>query len=116
MKARCYNPRYGSYSLYGGRGIAVCERWRTSFEDFLADMGRKPTPSHTIDRIDSEGHYDPTNCRWATATEQARNRSCTKMVDFEGARIPLAEACERLGISYAQGRRKFRDQIPGSGT
>jgi hypothetical protein len=78
MKARCHNPSHNRYHDYGGRGITVCDKWSDSFAVFLEDMGEKPTPTHSIDRIDNEGSYKPDNCRWATPTEQNRNHRIRK--------------------------------------
>lgn len=77
MRNRCLNQRAVDYAYYGGRGITICENWNT-FDGFLADMGRRPAPEYTLDRIDSDGAYEPANCRWATRKEQSRNRAYAK--------------------------------------
>lgn len=74
MKARCFNPRIRNFRNHGGRGITVCAEWRDDFDAFLAHVGRKPSPRHSLDRIDNDGNYEPGNVRWATALEQRHNR------------------------------------------
>lgn len=79
MKARCYNPNNKKYHRYGGRGITVCDRWKNSFLNFYEDMGDRPEGKNQIDRINNDGNYEPTNCRWVTYAENNRNRSTTKL-------------------------------------
>jgi len=74
MAQRCENPNTRGFKNYGGRGITVCVRWRRSFANFLADMGPRPSPFHSIDRINNDGNYTPKNCRWATKSQQRRNQ------------------------------------------
>lgn len=74
MKRRCYYEKYRKFKDYGGRGITVCKRWLNSFENFIADMGKKPTAKHTLDRINVNGNYEPGNCRWATWKQQGTNK------------------------------------------
>jgi hypothetical protein len=74
LKARCTNPKNSSFKNYGGRGITVCKRWLNSYENFLKDMGRAPSPEYSIDRVNNNGNYTPNNCRWATAKTQANNK------------------------------------------
>lgn len=77
MKQRCQNKNYTQYDRYGGRGIRVCNDWR-DFTKFYSDMGPKPSPEHSIDRIDNNGNYEPSNCRWASKLEQVQNRGINK--------------------------------------
>lgn len=96
MHTRCYNPRRKLYHRYGGRGISICQRWRKDFEAFLADMGPKPSPKHTIERIDNDGNYEPGNCRWATNEEQGQNTSRSHRITFRGETLSANAWTRRL--------------------
>lgn len=98
MKARCSNPNSESFSNYGGRGILVCERWLESFENFFADMGKRPAGC-TLERIENEGNYEPSNCRWATQSEQCNNTRRNRIVICGGASMTLANAIRIQGFS-----------------
>lgn len=74
MRSRCNNPNNDSYEYYGGRGIQVCDRWLQSFENFFSDIGVRPSSNHSLDRVDVNGNYEPSNCKWATKAEQMINR------------------------------------------
>lgn len=100
MKARCDRPTSTEYPRYGARGITVCERWRESFEAFLADMGPKPSPGHSIERHDNDGPYTPENCYWATAQDQANNRRTNTHVTLFGRTQTLAQWYRELGIKH----------------
>lgn len=91
MIQRCINPRDKAFCRYGGRGIKVCQRWRSSFDDFYADMGPRPK-GHTLERVDSNGDYTPENCKWATPAEQNNNRSICIIVEVNGERLTLKQA------------------------
>lgn len=102
MKDRCYNKSRRSYYLYGGRGIRVCERWTHSFEAFLADMGFRPSPKHTLDRFpDQNGNYEPGNCRWATREQQTRNQRNTHYITYQNETLCMTDWAQRLGIHPA---------------
>lgn len=98
---RCHNPKSTAYPYYGAKGVTVCDRWRESFESFLEDMGEKPSPDHSIDRVETTGNYDPENCRWATRKEQDQNKRNTRRIKFLGRTECLAEWARILGIPYS---------------
>lgn len=105
MLSRCTNPRADGFKDYGARGIQVCERWnrgdgkRSGFECFLLDVGPRPTRRHSLDRIDNDRGYEPTNCRWATKRQQNLNRRMTRRIKLCGAEIAFIDACEIAGLS-----------------
>lgn len=105
MRSRCFSQSDNRYARYGARGITVCDRWAT-FPKFLEDMGHKPSPRHSLDRIDNNGNYEPSNCRWATSVQQMRNRRVTKLSDDRVEEIKAATGSQssigrRFGISQS---------------
>jgi hypothetical protein len=101
FRRRCGNPKDPQYRNYGGRGITVCDRWKSSFEAFFADMGLRPGPGYSIDRFpDNDGNYAPGNCRWATRIEQARNRRTNYLLTSQGKTLCIQEWASIIGIDY----------------
>lgn len=98
MKERCLKKYNHAYKSYGGRGIVICDRWLNSFENFINDMGYKPSEKHSLDRIDNNGNYEPNNCRWATLKEQNENRRSNIWIEFRGYKKILSEWCRLFGI------------------
>lgn len=99
MKNRCSNPRDRHWPDYGGRGIRVCVRWLESFENFLADMGPRPSPKYSIDRYpNNDGNYEPGNCRWATLSEQQSNRRSCRFYTLDGETLTMEAWARRIGI------------------
>lgn len=94
---RCTNANDHAYKDYGGRGVKVCDRWQ-KFDNFYADMGERPSNNHSIDRINVNGDYEPSNCRWATTSEQQRNKRTNVKVTWRGETWVLADLCRHLGI------------------
>ena len=101
MLNRCQNCKTPAYAWYGAKGITVCDRWKQDFSAFLSDMGPKPSPLHTLDRIDGNGNYTPVNCRWATRKEQSRNRACaSRRLILDGIALPVWRWAELKGMNY----------------
>lgn len=99
MKDRCYNPNNKYFKDYGGRGIIVCDRWKNSFENFLADLGFRPSNKHSLDRIENNGIYEPSNCRWATKNQQDNNRRTSVMLTLNEQTKPLGIWAQNLSLS-----------------
>jgi len=108
MKKRCLNPQSPDYKNYGGRGIRVCNRWVHNFKDFFSDMGRCP-PGLTLERIDNNGDYEPSNCRWATRKEQGLNTRNNRRIEFNGQIKTVSEWAEIIGIPDSTLRTRLRN-------
>jgi hypothetical protein len=107
MKSRCDNPIQTGYENYGGRGIKVCERWASSFEAFLSDMGDPPDDKAQLDRVDVDGDYEPSNCRWVSPKENSRNKRTNAVIEFNGERRCMTEWAELIGITHQALRRRI---------
>ena len=101
IKSRCSNPNNKSVGDYGARGIAVCQRWLESFQNFFDDMGPRPSPAHSIERIENECGYSPGNCIWATRIQQANNRRANRRLTVDGKVLTVAQAAREFGIRYS---------------
>ena len=101
MIERCHGSGGSSFSNYGGRGIQVCDRWRYSFLSFLSDMGERPGPEYSIDRINNSGHYSPENCRWVTRLAQSNNRRSNVVITYEGKTMTAAQWSRVTGVKSA---------------
>ena len=98
MVRRCHDPSFKHFKNYGGRGIAVCARWRESFAAFVSDVGPRPSPAHTLDRKDNDGNYEPGNVRWATKSQQARNTRFNRLLTARGKTQTLEEWAIETGL------------------
>ena len=96
MKQRCFNPNHKAYSDYGGRGITIYDRW-LNFENFLADMGSRPTAKHSLDRIDNNADYSSENCRWATKTEQDNNKRTNHLITIGNETKTMTQWAKKMG-------------------
>jgi hypothetical protein len=98
IKDRCYNPNRPEYKLYGGRGVVMCDEWKNDFTAFYRDMGVRPTPQHSVERIDTNGNYEPSNCRWATRVEQQNNMRKNVHVEYKGEVLTLGQLWRRTEV------------------
>jgi len=99
MIARCFNPKTKNYHNYGGRGITVCDRWKESIANFIFDMGIPDNKSLTLERINVNGNYEPSNCKWASMKDQQRNKRNNNVIEFNGESLCMSEWCEKLGLN-----------------
>jgi hypothetical protein len=107
MRSRCNNKKHPHYHDYGGRGIEVCKRWN-KFENFYVDMGSKPSIKHSLDRIDNNGNYEPSNTRWATSLEQANNTRINRYITYKGETKTLSQWANYYNINYGTLKRRIK--------
>lgn len=112
MKTRCLCPTNKGFPSYGGRGIKICDRWRDSFENFYADMGKRPSKKHSIERINNDGDYEPENCRWATQKEQCNNQRTNRRIVVNGETLTMSQIADRAGLPYATIKARVKRNTP----
>jgi hypothetical protein len=108
MKARCLNPQNKSFKNYGARGVKICEHWLKSFDNFLADIGKRPSKYHSLDRINNDGNYEPSNCRWATTEQQQNNRANTPKIKIWNEEKTIAQWARFAGINDGMIRYRIK--------
>ena len=108
MKARCLNPRRKDFPNYGGRGIGICDKWKNDFSSFISDVGNRPSPHMTLDRIDNSKGYEPGNVRWATRLEQNLNTRSNRLLELGGVRMTITQWSRHTGITSATIRRRLK--------
>ena len=114
IHTRCYNKKAKAFKNYGGRGIVMCDRWRDSFENFLADMGKRPSPNHSLDRYpNNDGNYEPGNCRWATDAEQGNNKRNNVKVTIGGVTKNMTEWAREYGVQVGTASLRHRQGLRG---
>lgn len=107
MRSRCTNPQHKAFHNYGGRGITVCSEWLENFESFYRDLGPRPGPGFSLDRVDNNLGYFAGNCRWSTKKEQANNVRHNRVLIFNGEPLTLAEAADKFKIKYSTLKRRL---------
>lgn len=111
MTERCRSPKHPRWPRYGGRGITVCDRWR-AFANFLDDLGPRPSPAHSLERIDNDGRYEPGNVQWATRQQQAANKSSNRIVTIDGVANHLREWAKLFGVPETTARARLNRGWP----
>lgn len=112
IKSRCFRKKDKCYKDYGGRGITICDRWKISFENFFLDMGYRPSKNHSIERIDNNGNYEPSNCRWATMKEQCRNRRNSNYITYDNKTYIISEWARLLGVNHSNIYQQLKRKSP----
>lgn len=112
MKDRCFNPKSIKYKWYGERGISVCDRWKDSFTSFFLDVGTRPSPDHSLGRIDNNGNYEPGNVEWQTEKQQQRNKRDTRIYEYKGRKMCLVDWAAEIGVSEFAIRRRIAKGFP----